>query len=148
MIGPFEAFTFIISDLTRNIRRIKTEEMAKWNLKSQHVSYIYYLYLRGPLTAKELCDISGDDKANASRSIEYLEENGYLRRTESVGKRYRKHFDLTEKGRSVGEDIFARIELILKKAKCGLSEEDSEIMYKSLNLINDNLKSVIEEYKD
>ena len=78
MVERFELFTVLIANLTRNIRRIKTEEMARWNLKSHHVSCIYYLYQKESLTAKELCDICDEDKANVSRSIEYLEDAGFL----------------------------------------------------------------------
>ena len=148
MIERFEEFTLLISKLTRSIRRIKTEEMGKWNLKTCHVSCIYYLYERGALTSKELCDICGEDKANMSRSIEYLEENGYLKRTETSKKRYKTHFELTQKGRSVGENIFNRIGEILQKSSEGLSVEEREIMYRGLRLINDNLQKIRDEYRN
>ena len=146
MIGRFEAFTFLISDLTRNIRRIKTGEMVKWNLKSRHVSCIYYLFEHGPLTVKELCEVCGDDKANLSRSIEYLEENGYLKVKEIGSRGYKKHYELTESGYAVGRDIFSRIEQIISKASEGLSDGDRDIMYRSLGMINDNLKKITDEY--
>ena len=148
MIERFEEFTVLIANLTRSIRRIKTEEMGKWNLKNCHVSCIYYLYERESLTSKELCDICGDDKANISRSIEYLEENGYLKCRESSGKRYKTHFELTEKGRSVGGNIYNRIKEILDKSSAGLSEEDRETMYMGLRLVNNNLQKISSEYKN
>ena len=43
----------------RNIRKIKTEEMDKYSLKSPHVSCLYYIYKSGSLTAKELSDRFG-----------------------------------------------------------------------------------------
>ena len=147
MIERFEVFTLIIANLTRNIRKIKTVEMAKWNLKSQHVSCIYYLYERGPLTATELCDICGEDKANMSRSIEYLEEHGYLTRKERVNRRYKIHYELTELGKNVGKNIFERVEDIISRSSEGINEEDRGTMYRSLYAINDNLKKIIDEYQ-
>lgn len=142
----FKTFTVLIASLARNIRKIKTEEMAKWNLKSHHVSCIYYLYEKKRLTAKELCDICAEDKANVSRSIEYLEEHGYVRCDSNTAKRYKSHFELTEKGKEIGENIYSRIERILSQAGDGLSNEDRAVMYKGLASINDNLQKVYDEY--
>ena len=67
----FQTFTVLITKLNRCIRKIKTEEMAEFDLKSPHVSCLYYLYKADSLTAKELCDICEEDKANISRSFIY-----------------------------------------------------------------------------
>ena len=142
----YKVFTLAIANLTRSIRKIKTAEMAKWDLKSQHVSCIYYLYEKGSLTATELCEICGEDKANMSRSIEYLEENGYIVRREKVNHRYNTHYTLTEAGLAVGRSIFERVESIISRASDGLSDEDRNIMYASLSLIDGNLKKIAGEY--
>ena len=49
----FQTFTVLIANVNRYIRRIKTEEMAEFQLKSHHVSCLYYLYRDKELTAKE-----------------------------------------------------------------------------------------------
>ena len=147
MIERFETFTHYITNLTRSIRKIKACEMAKWNLKSQHVSCLYYLYEKGALTPKELCDICGEDKANISRSIEFLEANGYLKQKECSNKRYRIHFELTDLGASVGSSIFKRVEEILDNSSKGISEEERITMYKCLDLISNNLNNIIDEYE-
>ncbi len=146
MIERFELFTVLIANLARNIRRIKTEEMARWSLKSHHVSCIYYLYQKKSLTAKELCDICDEDKANISRSIEYLETSGYVRCESNNLKRYKSHFKLTEKGEEVGLGIYSRIKSILSKAGEGLTEEKRQIMYECLKCISDNLQNIENEY--
>ena len=145
-VERFKTFTVLISALTRSIRKIKTEEMAKWNLKSHHVSCIYYLYVKKSLTAKELCDICGEDKANISRAIEYLEENGFLYCDSSGQKRYKKRFKLTEKGVEVGKTINSRVETILDQAGAGISDESRKIMYDSLTMIEGNLQKITDEY--
>ena len=73
----FEAFTVLIAKISRSIRRIKAEEMSEFHLKGPHVSCLYYLTQLGPLTAGQLCDRCEEDKAAVSRSLEYLEQNGY-----------------------------------------------------------------------
>ena len=82
----FETFTVLIAKISRSIRRIKAEEMSEFHLKGPHVSCLYYLTQLGPLTAGQLCDRCEEDKAAVSRSLEYLEQNGYVTRPD---KRYR-----------------------------------------------------------
>ena len=142
----FKTFTVLISNISRCIRKIKTEEMAEFNLKSPHVSCLYYLYRCGELTSKELCDICGEDKAAMSRSVEYLEANGYIYCESDAKKRYKNPLKLTEKGVNVGKTIAEKIDMMLDKASDGLSEEKRKIMYGSLWLINQNLEKIRERY--
>lgn len=142
----FKIFTTLITSIYRSIRKIKTEEMAEFNLKSPHVSSLYYLYRSKTLTAKELCDISGEDKANMSRSIEYLEKNGYLTCTSAAPKRYKSPLTLTEKGREVGKRIAEKIDRVLAEAGKGLTEEARQEFYRSLSLIEKNLALICGQY--
>ena len=73
----FEKFTVLINKISRNIRKIKNQEMAEYGLRATHVSCLYYLYAAESLTATELCERCEEDKATISRSIDYLEENGF-----------------------------------------------------------------------
>lgn len=140
----FKEFTVLIANINRSIYKIKTEEMAEFDLKSSHVSCLYYLYKEDFLTAKELCDVCGEDKANISRTVKYLENNGYLSCDTKLRKRYLSSLELTEKGRKIGKYIADKIDDILDYASAGLSEEYRQIMYQSLNLINDNLNKLCE----
>lgn len=142
----FQTFTVLITNVYRSIHKIKTEEMAEFALKSSHVSCLYYLYLKNSLTAKELCDICEEDKANISRSIKYLEENGFLCCGEKRQKRYQSPLSLTEKGRTIGKRIAERIDSILKSASDGLNEEQRANFYNSLALISGNLQKICDAY--
>ncbi len=142
----FKTFTVLIASIGRSIRKIKTEEMAEFDLKSPHVSCLYYLYKAEPMSAKELCDVCEEDKANVSRSIKYLAEKGYVRAEHEHKKRYQTPLVLTEKGRTAGGLVAEKIDSILMAASEGLSEKDREIMYRSLALINDNLQTICALY--
>ena len=89
MEDRFKTFTILIAKITRCIRKIKTEEMAEFKLKSPHVSCLYYLYKESGMTAKELCDVCDEDKAAISRSIEYLEDNSFIYCESKFEKRYK-----------------------------------------------------------
>lgn len=143
----FKTFTIQIAKISRCIRKIKTEEMAELDLKSLHVSCLYYLYKEnGSLTAKELCDICEEDKAAVSRSLLSLENEGFLTCSSKTEKRYKSPISLTPKGQAVGKIIADKIDNILNLASEGLSEEDRIIFYKSLILISDNLQKICDEY--
>lgn len=143
----FKTFTVQIAKISRAIRKIKTMEVAEFNLKSPHVSCLYYLYNQGEeLTAKELCDICDEDKAAISRSIEYLEYNGYLVCNSKTEKRYKSPLILTEKGKKVGKIIADKIDSMLNIASEGLSDKNRIIFYQSLILISNNLQKICDNY--
>lgn len=143
----FEMFTVLIAKGSRYIKRIKTEEMAEFDLKTPHVSCIYYLYKKEMLTSKELCDICEEDKASISRSLEYLETNGYIKCLDQAKKRYKSHLVLTEKGKVVGKKVEEKIDNILVEASKGLSEENRKIFYESFALICNNLQNIYDNYE-
>ncbi len=146
MQGRFGEFTVLISTINRCIRKLKTEEMAEFALKSPHVSCVYYLYNAGDLTATRLCEICGEDKAAVSRSLEYLEKNGLVSCQSDTKKRYKSALSLTEKGKEVGRRLVEKINGILQKAGEGLSEEHRAVMYQSLTIISENLQKLCEDY--
>ena len=137
----FRTFTVYLAKINRNIRRLKAEKMKEFNLKTPHVSCIYYLYREGSLTAKELCDICEEDKSGVSRSIEQLEKEGYIECEEKVKKRYKSPLKLTEKGRELGKSLADIIEGVLLELSKDVPEEDLKTMYKVLGIISTNLEN-------
>ncbi len=146
MDEKYKIFTVLMASINRSIRKIKTEEMAEFHLKSPHVSCLYYLFKEDGLTAKELCEVCEEDKANISRTIDYLETNGYLVRQNEDNKKYKSHLSLTEMGKSVACQIAEKIDRILDEAGEGISETDREIMYRSLFQISNNLQKRCNQY--
>lgn len=142
----FQTFTLLNAQISRQIRRIKSEEMADLELKSSHVSCLYYLHTFGKLTAKELCEICEEDKANISRSIEHLEENGYLTTLAEGKNRYKRHYTLTEKGVEVAKRLDEKIDRVLAVTAEGVDEKDREIMYACLARISENLQRICDQY--
>ena len=148
MQDRFETFTVLIDKVKRCIRRIKTEEMSEYNLKSPHVSCLYYLYRHKdePLTAKELSEICDEDKASVSRSVEFLEENGYLMGGKVGTKRYKTPLVLTEKGVAVARSIVDKIDNVLAVSSDGMTDEERGLMYKGLAIVAENLQRICDKY--
>ena len=137
-----EIFTVLISKISRNIRKIKNQEMAEYDLRSTHVSCLYYLYAAESLTATELCERCEEDKATISRAVDYLETNGYVTCESKSSKRYNSPIILTEKGQSIGKEICDKVDLILEEVGTGLSDKERIEFYRCLTIISDNLERV------
>ncbi len=145
MLDHFEMFTVLMSKLSYQIKKIKSEEMEKFNLKGTHLSCLYYLFKKKELTATELCDICNEDKASISRSVEYLERLNYLICESKTEKRYKSLIHLTQKGEEIAKSICHKIDDIVEMASAGLSDADREIMYRALKLISGNLNKLNDE---
>ena len=142
----FETFTVLLNRINRNIRKIKNEEMKNYELRSPHISCLYYLYVSKELTAKDLCERCEEDKATISRSLDYLEKNGYLICKSESKKRYNAPFELTERGMRAGKRIADKITTVLDEISTGISDEDRAVFYRSLNVISENIDKVAKSY--
>ena len=140
----FYIFTNHINSINRNIRRIKNIEMMEYDLKSPHLFYIYYLYKNKSLYIKELTKLCDIDKAAISRTLDFLVNNDFIKIDDSENKSYKNDLFLTNKGVEVGKYISDKIDNILNIASKGLTEKEREILYKALDLIDNNLKNIVE----
>lgn len=144
----FETFTVLINRISRNIRKIKNQEMAEENLRSTHVSCLYYLYTNKGATATDLCERCEEDKATISRALDYLETNGYLFCESKNTKRYKSPLILTGKGNDVGRKIANKINDVLDAISVNLTEEERIAFYRSLSIISESLEAVSKSSKE
>ncbi len=138
----FEIFTVLINRISRNIKKIKNQEMAEYNLRSAHVSCLYYIYTLKGATATDLCERCEEDKATISRALDYLDANGYITREVESTKRYKSPLLLTDKGKKVGKKIADKINGVLDTISVCLTEEERVAFYRSLAIISDSLEAV------
>ena len=144
----FATFTVLINRISRNIRKIKNQEMAEYNLKSIHVSCLYYLYIEDKMTSTDLCERCEEDKATISRALDYLETKGYLICESKSTKRYKSPFILTEEGRDIGKKIADKINGVLDVISTSLTEEERVAFYRSLSIISESLETVSKQNCD
>ncbi len=142
MTERFETFTVLINRISRNIRKIKNQEMAAYQLRSAHISCLYYLFSTDGMTATDLCERCEEDKATISRALEYLESNGYLLCESKNPKRYKSRLHLTSKGLAVGKQIADRVDGVLEEISNKLTEEERVAFYRSLSAISDGLEEI------
>ncbi len=142
MIERFETFTVLINRISRNIRKIKNQEMAEYHLRSAHVSCLYYLYINKGTTATDLCERCEEDKATISRALDYLETNGYIACESKTQKRYNSRLTLTDKGNEAGKKISDKINGVLDEVSVGLTDEERVAFYQALSVISSNLEKI------
>ncbi len=148
MTERFETFTVLIAKINRNIRKIKNNEMMKYDLKSPHISCLYFLHCADTLTATELCERCEEDKATISRSLDFLEKNGFIACESKTAKRYKSPLILTEKGRKAGKIIAEKINSVLDEISTGLTEAERISLYKYLTIISDKLDTIGKRYNE
>ena len=146
MKNQFDIFVYLISSLNRYIRKIKAEELAKYDLKGTQLMCLYYLGKLDKITAREICNLTGEDKSAISRALEFLESAELIKNEDEEGKKYKTFYVLTEKGEEVATCLGRKIDETIAGAGSGLTDEEREIMYRSLEIINNNLKEICKKY--
>lgn len=146
MLDRFERFSFAISEITRCWRKLASEELAKYGLKSPHARYLItmYKYSEG-IAVPEFCEISGKDKSDASRMFAILEKKGLACKNVVDGSLYRGLWVLTDAGKVAAEKVSSRANRAVELAGKDLNEQEREIFYKVLMSITDNLSVLSRE---
>lgn len=130
-------FTVSIAKLNKLVHKIKSVEMGKYGLRSIHASCVYYLS-KSPqgLTAKELCDMTVEDKAAVSRALKTLQDKGYA---EYAPHGRNEIVTLTEAGEQLAQSIKEKVKSAVDSGSANLTEEQREFFYNSLFEITNNL---------
>ena len=146
MKNKFDVFIYLIASINRNIRKIKTEELIEYNLKGTHIMCLYYIDKLEKATARDLCNLTGEDKSAISRALEFLETSGLIINEEEEGKKYKTFYSFTEKGEEIAICLGKKIDETIIDAGAGLTDDDREVMYRSLEIIDSNLKEICQKY--
>lgn len=141
MIRRFEQFIYSITDITRSWHKIAACELEKFGLKAAHAVYLTALY-RHPegVTAPQLVELCGKDKADVSRMMTSLEAKGFVEKKSVHQNRYGGSFLLTPSGIQAAEYACNRASIAVGLAGGDLSDQEREIFYKALESISANLR--------
>lgn len=143
MIRRFQSFVSGITSCYRSIQRIKAAEMTEFGLRGSHVMCLFFLH-RQPegLTAAELCQLCGEDKAAISRTLVVLRDRGYIA---AEDRKYRARLQLTAEGEAIALRIDALIGRWVASGGDGLTDTEREIFYRALDRIAENLRTHAED---
>ena len=144
MLNRFAKFSFSIAEIDRCWHKLAAEEMAKYELNSPHAVYLTSLYDAGEegITAAQLAEVCGKNKADVSRMVAILEKKDLVKKVAVGSNMYRAKLMLTEEGRNAARHVRERAALAVELAGSGLSNEEREIFYKALELITLNLQKL------
>lgn len=146
MIERFERFSCVISDISKYWHKIASDEMEKYGLKGSHAIYLTTLH-RYPegVTAVNLCEICGKDKADVSRMMNIMSDKGLIIKEGSSSGQYRAKLKLTEEGKNAAEQVAKRAALAVDLAGGEITENDRAVFYNVLEHIAKNLRMISEE---
>lgn len=146
MVERFERFSLAISEISRCWHRIANEVMKHYGLKGAYSVY-FTAMSRFPqgLTATQLVDLCGRDKADVSRAMAILEEKGLVWRQQNDAKAYRAKLILTADGVALAEQINEKAKAAVEYASHDLSVEKRKVLYEALDLITVNLQGMSRE---
>lgn len=143
MISRFERFSFAISEISRCWHKIAAEEMEKYGLKGPHAIYLVVMsrYEDG-ITATKLGELCGRDKADVSRAITIMENEGLVVREGINNSFYRALLKLTDSGRYAADQVKQRAHIAVEMAGGEVSLENRQIFYDTLEHIADKLRLI------
>ena len=147
MLNRFAKFSFSVAEIDRCWHKLAAEEMAKYELNSPHAVYLNALYDASSegITAAQLGELCGKNKADVSRMITILEKKGLVQKVAVGNNMYRAKLVLTEEGKLAAEHVRERAAVAVELAGSGLSDEEREIFYKVLDIITENLQKLSRE---
>lgn len=142
----FERFSFAVFEITRCWHKIAGEEMKKYGLKGTCAVYLRSIakHPKG-LTAANLSEITGKDKADVSRAVSAMIAKGLIIREGEPQKSYRAPLVLTEEGKMAASHIENRAKVAVERGSQGLTQEKRAYFYESLELIVSNLQTLSKE---
>lgn len=141
LIKRFEEFVNLISNIHKDIQKIKQDRMKQFGLSGNHVMCLFYLaqHQEG-LTATQLCQLMSVNKAAVSRTMAELKDKDYIfYMNQEDNKKYRAVARLTVTGFAVTEQIDEIIYEVVNEIGKDLGEDERRIMYQSLETVSRNL---------
>lgn len=146
MVDRFERFSFAISEISRYWHKLAADEMEKHGLRGPHSVYLLTMY-RYPegITASQLCEFCGKDKADVSRTMAIMEKKGLATKEGIHQNCYRGVFKLTDEGKIAAEQVRQRASLAVEIAGKDLTDENRVAFYEALGSIADNLRKLSQE---
>ena len=146
MVERFERFSLAIFEISKHWHKIDAEEMAKYGLKGPHATYLLTISrFEEGITAPQLCELCGKDKADVSRMMTIMEQKGLVTKESVHQNMYRGVFKLTDEGKAATEHVRQRASLAVELAGKDMDEEKRTIFYEALDSIVLNLREISKE---
>ncbi|MDE7351239.1 MAG: MarR family transcriptional regulator [Muribaculaceae bacterium] len=129
------AFNSLVAELNRSLRSV--------GLPLNHAQFaiLQNLFIKDGLSQSDIARRVGKDRAAVSRSLNTLEENGFIVRKAVSGSK--NGIFLTEKAIENRSKISEAINMAISKGRNGMTEKEYETGINFLKNIYENLHSVL-----
>ena len=138
LIKTFQKFFQQLLLLYRPFENRLNAQLAKHDLYRAQWSSLYYLFNNGSATLVELSNYQYVEKPTVTRTINRLEELGYVEHVPGKDKR-EKRMQLTELGKNVYKDVRVTIDEFEQDILKGISEEEQLKAIRIMEEIRNNI---------
>lgn len=97
----------------------------------------------GELYQRQICEITQKDRSNVARLVKILEEKDLIKRRQASNGRRIFKISVTEKGKTVRDEMKPMTKELRKTLIDGISNEEIEIMISTLNKVYDNARPLV-----
>lgn len=114
--------------------------LKEYDISPEQWSLVFRVVERSGLTQKELSDSTYKDQANITRSIDRLEQKGFLKRIENPNDRRSFQLIPTQDAIALVERIIPLSQAFNAQLTQGFSEEETKMLIALLNKVHHNLE--------
>lgn len=129
-----------ISQLHRKGNVFITREVSKYGIGVGQVMFLLDLYVQDGKNQEEISERLKIDKGTTARAIKKLEEQGFISRVKDECDKRANKIYLTDKGKSIREDVYSTLDEWNNKISEILNEEEEETMKNLLERVCKNIK--------
>jgi len=144
--NQFEALSLSVAQMTKLLQQLKRQKMAEYGLRgATALCLCQLLESDGGLTAGELATLGEIDKAQVSRCMKELLDEGFAYREEREGRCYRQKYCLTETGRAAARDINGTARVMEEALGKRVTDAELDGFYKTLYKLTTGLSAFLEK---
>ncbi len=126
--------------LYRPFERELNEQLTNHGLYRSQWTVLFYLHHHQTATLVEISKYQGIEKPNVTRTINRLEELGFVEQTQGMDKR-EKRVRLTTKGELMYKDVRKTIDHFEEQITAGIREEELQNAVRIMKKIHGNLRN-------
>lgn len=130
-----------LSSLGRNFLSGLNQKLHNLDIKRNFYALLLIENAEGNITQQELADLLDTDKVSIVRIVDYLSDNGYVKRIRNSKDKRKYSLVLTKKAKKETSKIQLAINEITSSAFKGISDSQKQIFYKTLESIKKNLNA-------
>ena len=123
----------------RKSRSFIGKSLEEYNIGQGQFMFLLELYIEDGRNQEELAEVLKIDKGTTARAIRKLEDNGFIIREKDEKDKRSNRVYLTEKGKSIKDNIFFVLDQWDKKMSEQLDKEERELMIKLLKKVCSNI---------